>query len=55
MELHYEACGGIEMIKDKIMGLELVIFDLDGTSIDSNGIRNMIDVEVVRSFWGRKN
>ncbi len=32
--------------------LDLVIFDLDGTLIDSNGIHNEIDVELVRFLGG---
>lgn len=40
---------------NKIEGLELVIFDLDGTLIDSNGVHNMIDIEVVRSLGEEKS
>ena len=34
--------------------LELVIFDLDGTLIDSNGIHNDLDVELVHLFESEK-
>lgn len=40
---------------EKIKDLELVIFDLDGTLIDSNGIHNMLDVELVRLFGEKKS
>lgn len=40
---------------ERIEGLELIIFDLDGTLIDSNGIHNMLDVELVRSFGEKKS
>ncbi len=35
--------------------LDLVIFDFDGTLVDSNGVNNEIDIELVRSFKERKN
>lgn len=35
--------------------LDLVIFDLDGTLIDSNGMSNELDVELVRSFGENKS
>lgn len=34
--------------------LDLVIFDFDGTLVDSNGVNNEIDIELVRSFKERK-
>lgn len=36
--------------KKKLANLDLVIFDLDGTLIDSNGINNHLDVELARLF-----
>lgn len=39
----------------KLQNLELVIFDLDGTLIDSNGVNNEIDVELVRSMGEAKS
>lgn len=39
----------------KLENLELVIFDLDGTLIDSNGTHNEIDIELVRSFGESKS
>ena len=38
----------------KLANLDLVIFDLDGTLIDSNGINNNLDVELVQSFGEKK-
>ena len=35
--------------------LDLVIFDLDGTLIDSNGIHNELDIELVRSLGESKD
>ena len=32
----------------KIKNLELVIFDLDSTLVDSNGVNNELDVELAR-------
>lgn len=43
------------MNSERLKGLELIIFDLDGTLIDSNGIHNMLDVELVRSFGEKKS
>lgn len=40
---------------ERIEGVELIIFDLDGTLIDSNGIHNMLDIELVRSFGEEKS
>ena len=37
-------------LKNKLSNLDLVIFDLDGTLIDSNGVHNYIDVELVHSL-----
>lgn len=34
-------------IEDLLTNLDLVIFDLDGTLIDSNGVSNQLDVELV--------
>lgn len=39
----------------ELANLDLVIFDLDGTLIDSNGIYNDLDVELVRSFGENKS
>lgn len=39
----------------KLENLELVIFDLDGTLIDSNGTHKEIDIELVRSFGESKS
>lgn len=35
--------------------LDLVIFDLDGTLIDSNGIHNELDIQLVRSLGENKD
>ena len=35
---------------EELAKLELVIFDLDGTLIDSNGVNNDLDVELVHLF-----
>ena len=37
-------------LKNKLSNLDLVIFDLDGTLIDSNGVHNYIDIELVHSL-----
>lgn len=42
-------------LKKKLADLDLVIFDLDGTLIDSNGTHNYLDVELVRSFGEHKS
>lgn len=39
----------------KLADLNLVIFDLDGTLIDSNGVHNELDIELVRTFGETKN
>ena len=39
----------------KLDNLNLVIFDLDGTLIDSNGVHNELDIELVRTFGETKN
>lgn len=44
-----------ENFKKKLSGLDLVIFDLDGTLIDSNGVHNYLDIELVRSLGETKN
>lgn len=38
------------MKQKEIKDLELIIFDLDGTLIDSNGVHNDVDVSLVRSL-----
>lgn len=43
------------MNHQELANLELVIFDLDGTLIDSNGTHNEIDIELVRSFGESKS
>lgn len=40
---------------NQLANLELVIFDLDGTLIDSNGINNKLDVELVHLLGENKN
>lgn len=40
---------------ENLSKLDLVIFDLDGTLIDSNGIHNELDIELVRSLGENKN
>lgn len=39
----------------KLENLDLVIFDLDGTLIDSNGVNNQLDVELARSLGENKS
>lgn len=39
-----------DSLKNKLSNLELVIFDLDGTLIDSNGTHNYLDIELARSL-----
>lgn len=41
--------------KKKLANLDLVIFDLDGTLIDSNGIHNYLDIELARSLGEDNN
>ena len=43
------------MNPSKLYNLELVIFDLDGTLIDSNGVHNTLDVELARSLGETKS
>lgn len=43
------------MCSKKSLNLDLVIFDLDGTLIDSNGIYNELDIELVRLLGENKN
>ncbi len=44
-----------DFLKKKLSDLDLVIFDLDGTLIDSNGTHNYLDIELVRSLGEDKN
>lgn len=44
-----------EDFKKKLANLDLVIFDLDGTLIDSNGVHNYLDIELARSLGEDKN
>lgn len=44
-----------DFLKKKLSNLDLVIFDLDGTLIDSNGVHNYLDIELVRSLGEDKN
>lgn len=37
-----------ENLKERLRKLDLVIFDLDGTLIDSNGVHNYLDAELIR-------
>ena len=39
----------------KLANLDLVIFDLDGTLIDSNGINNNLDIKLVRSLGEKES
>lgn len=41
--------------RKKLANLDLVIFDLDGTLIDSNGIHNYLDIELARSLGEDNN
>lgn len=42
-------------LNDKLSNLDLVIFDLDGTLIDSNGTNNYLDIELVHSLGDKKS
>ena len=42
------------MFQKKIKDLDLIIFDFDGTLVDSNGVNNKIDIELVRFFEEKK-
>ena len=42
-------------LKNKLSNLDLVIFDLDGTLIDSNGTHNYLDIELVHFIGENKN
>ena len=42
-------------LKKKLANLDLVIFDLDGTLIDSNGTNNYLDIELARSLGENKS
>ena len=44
-----------DLFKKKLANLDLVIFDLDGTLIDSNGVHNYLDIELARSLGEDKN
>ena len=44
-----------DSLKDKLSNIELVIFDLDGTLIDSNGLHNYLDIELARSLGENKS
>ena len=44
-----------DCFKKRITDLDLVIFDLDGTLIDSNGTHNHLDIELVRSLGENKS
>ena len=39
----------------RLADLDLVVFDLDGTLIDSNGVHNYLDIELARSLGENKN
>ena len=41
-------------LKNKLSNLDLVIFDLDGTLIDSNGKHNYLDIELVHFLGDNK-
>ena len=47
--------GGDIMNYNALSNLDLVIFDLDGTLIDSNGTHNALDIELVRSLGEDKS
>ena len=42
-------------LKNKLANLDLVIFDLDGTLIDSNGTHNYLDIELVHFLGDNKS
>lgn len=42
-------------LKNKLSNLDLVIFDLDGTLIDSNGTYNYLDIELVHFLGDNKS
>lgn len=42
-------------LKNKLSNLDLVIFDLDGTLIDSNGTHNYLDIELVHFLGDNKS
>ena len=44
-----------DSLKNKLSNLELVIFDLDGTLIDSNGTHNYLDIELARTLGENKS
>ena len=44
-----------EFSKKELANIDLVIFDLDGTLIDSNGVNNDLDVELVRWLGDSKS
>ena len=40
---------------DNISNVELFIFDLDGTLVDSNGVNNELDISLIRSLGGNES
>lgn len=44
-----------DSLKNKLSNIDLVIFDLDGTLIDSNGTNNYLDIELARSLGENKS
>ena len=44
-----------EFLEKRLANLDVVIFDLDGTLVDSNGAHNYLDIELVRSFGEDKS
>ena len=44
-----------DSLKNRLSNLELVIFDLDGTLIDSNDTHNNLDIELARSLGENKS
>lgn len=44
-----------EFLEKRLANLDVVIFDLDGTLVDSNGAHDYLDIELVRSFGEDKS